>query len=311
MRSLFDRTESRLVSGYENASGWFQEIADNTAAIAEQVGGEVPGVGTGEALSYAPLGGANQLAHSRGLPKGRTRFDFKAGEVVWLDEDETISTDLATIDSLGQPAATNDQDKLRSLVIGADTDCHLLIGNAEHSLRGGQQYVIRGLPYDRFDVRASTGAAIHGTVGTPTMPFANVSGESIPMIRRGNIWGVIDDWHNVPFIPNELEHNLKNQGIDAVTRHDRYGPRNLLFSGEKDVSIIVNNSGNAIIDCRVLVRNTRATSEFVALGGSETEVAAGDAEQIQIDRPYRGMRLQVTNRTTGVSVDGHVELIAT
>ena len=309
MRSIFDRTETRLVSGYESATGWFEEIANNTAAIAEQVGGEVPGVGTGEALSYAALGGSNQLAHSRGLPAGRTRFDFKRGEVTWLDGDETISTDLATIDSLGQPAATNDTDKLRSLVIGADTDCHLLIGNAEHSLRSGQTYSIRGLPFDSFDIRASTGAAIHGTVGTPTMPFADVAGDPIPMVRRGTVWGTPDDWVEVPWIPNELDHNLKNSGIDEVTRHDVYGARNLLLNNQ-DISILLNNTGTTDMEFRVRVRNVRSSSQFNTLGGTETVVAAGNSDQIQIDRPYRSMSLQVRNTTAAETIDGHTELIA-
>lgn len=236
-----------------------------------------------------------------GLPPGRTRFDWREGEIRHLGSDTVISDELPTVEQMTTVGDTEaDKHALRSVLAFTDVGTEVEIAGATIPLDPCNYFPIKRREFSSLTLTTTLPAQAYVIASTRTRPFSDVVSNASHTNRIGTYSGTPDSYDPVQF---ETPGTFGNSDFGAEARHpalhaQEFGSRTLT----------VENTGANDFEARIVGKTTHG-GPFVDVAPAEqpVTVASGETSILTLnEEAWHVLKLEVRNLTAGNSVDAEV-----
>lgn len=304
LQSITDTTNDAK-EATNNLLDRLKEIADNTSAIAENVGGDVPGLETGSGSEYHRLGMVSdpEPLYRFSVPRGRVVFSFRTGEVRHVsnpndnDIDNQTLHEIPTVEDFSHPNAAMGSEKLRSLFIQTDADTKLRIGNTEVSLRAGVPYSFRGVGYKKLTFETRYPVDINAIVGAHPKPATETGTEMTDFSRYGFQDKTSASWEPVYWVGEGIVSIAADKEWTApINSPLEHGEIELPVANLERLTFKIDNTGDSAVDgdYRFMGANLEYSNlNWYEIPNSQVTVAVGGQKWVHLNTDqFRYIRVE-------------------
>lgn len=154
---------------------------------------------------------AHPGAERIGIPPGKTRFDWRKGEVKHLGSDTVLTDEIPEIGNLQQVGDQHDADDrnmMRSVLAFADANATLTIAGSSIPLDPCAYFPIDRTPFDTITLEVGIPTDVYMVASARSRPFSDIQTFAAHMDRVGPAFtATVDGWTPLPFQTVGTAHN--------------------------------------------------------------------------------------------------------